>query len=346
MVNLYNVIILESGILGFAIARELSRYNLRILVVERKDKKEERLKRGVIFTGYEEEDSSWGELLNYGFSKYRELKPKLRLNIIKAGSLTLGYNKEEEKLIDLLYKRSKDRGIKKIKIFYGSKIRRIEPHISKEAKIALLNPDTLIIDPDELEEKLYQNAKYNQVEFLFLEEIKEILNGELITKYNRVRGEFIIDLQKDNLYHFGYYLLLGKEYRWLLRKVINRATKKIFLTPTIDREILIGPYFEENIEEEKIIENLKEEAFRIFPKIESSKIASIYKKKGAKIDFSIEVNPNNIVKVRINDLYIVTLAPYIGEKIAEIMKDKGFSLKKRVNFFPKTPPPYRITRKD
>lgn len=372
MVEKYDVVILGAGIIGCSVARELSRYKLKILVLE-KDVEESwkapKVRRGIIHTGYSEDlSTSKGQYISGGFQKYKRLKAKLRLNLMPMGSLILGYSREDEEEIYKLYQASKDNGKRKVRILKKGKIRRLEPHTSKEATIALFDPDTCLIDPTELRNRLYENAKFNGVKFVFNQELKEVKvidksKKEVITDKDIFLGDILINAVSKNVYNSvklagifnskgnfyeNQYLVLDKKDRWLAKRVILKASqdiaKEISINPTWGENIILGPMQkEDNLADHNNFNEIMQRAAKLSSMVSLCKVVSNFMQIEAKESLFIKESKRikGIFSIISNPFWSLTMAPLIAEEIVAMIRDKGVLLNKKVNFYPKSYINYR-----
>lgn len=368
----YDIIILGAGVIGCCVARELSRYKLRILVLEKNTEeswKLSKIRRGIIHTGYSEDLSlSKGQYISSGFQKYKRLKAKLRLNLISTGSLILGYSKEDEEEIYKLYQTSKDNGRRKVRILRRGKIRRLEPHVSKETTIALFDPDTCLIDPTELRNRLYENAQFNGVKFVFNQELREIKvieesKKEITTDKDIFLGTILINTVRkiisnsakladifdlEGNFYKNQYLVLDKKDKWLAKRIIFKASKnidkEISINPTLDKNIILGPVVkEDNSTDQENFNEIIQKAAQLSPKVNLCKVVSNFSQIEAKESFLIKEPKEikGIFSIISNSFWSLTIAPSLAEKIVDMIKDRGILLNKKVNFYPKNYINYR-----
>jgi len=240
--NQFDVVIIGGGVVGCAIARELSKYKISIAVLEK------------------ENDVGWGAscrnsgVVHAGFNnKHGTLMAQLCVEGSKSFA-------ELCQQLDVPYKK-----IGKLVVARPEEIKRLEPHISGIA--ALYSPETAITSPYLLTIALAENALDNGVSFFLNTEVKSInrLNNSGF-KINTNRGKFIssyvinsaglyadyisrmVGIKKYCLYPCrGEYHVLDKNVSRLINHLVYPVPRAgagglgIHLTPTIDGNILIGP---------------------------------------------------------------------------------------------------------
>ena len=147
----YDVIAIGAGVTGAMVARELSRYELKIAVLEAGSDVAEgasKANSAIVHAGFDAKPGTnkakfnvWGNRLFENVCK--ELKVPFRRN----GSLVLAFGAEDEKgLADLQAKAAKN-GVP-VEIIGRDELKRREPNVSDEATAALWAPTGGICCPD------------------------------------------------------------------------------------------------------------------------------------------------------------------------------------------------------
>lgn len=269
---MYDVSIIGAGVVGAAIARELSRYNLKICLIEKEDDVTtgaSKANSGIVHGGYSAKYGTLkGDLCVKGNSMYKELEDQLHFGYKKTGALVIGFDKEDEKRIKDLYDNGIKIGCDDLEIIYKDRIKEIEPHINGDVYVALYAKSVGITSPYEFTIALAENAIKNGVELKLETLVKSIEKREdnFIIKTNRedIESRYVINaagVYSDKianmvgLYDFeilprkGQYILLGKDQGQLVSKVIFQVPtekgKGILVTTTYHGNLMIGPNAEE-----------------------------------------------------------------------------------------------------
>ncbi len=165
----YDLLIIGGGIIGCAVARELSRYSLRVAVCEAKPDiaaGTTKANGGLIHTGYDPKPGTLKALLNLkGCLMYPALSRQLGFRFHKMGSMVVGFNEEDHAYLKKLYQQGLENGVPNLELVSGSRIFELEPQTSPEAKYALYSPHTGIVDPFEVAIAYAENAAANGVDF-------------------------------------------------------------------------------------------------------------------------------------------------------------------------------------
>ena len=98
---MYDYIIIGAGVIGSAVARELSKYQVKVLCLEKENdvaNVQTLANSAIIHAGHNPEPGSlkarlslWGNLL------YDDLERELNIPLLRSGEFVLAYGKEEEK---------------------------------------------------------------------------------------------------------------------------------------------------------------------------------------------------------------------------------------------------------
>lgn len=111
----YDLIIIGGGIVGCAVARELSRYRLKSALLEANQDiacGTTKANGGIIHAGYDPNPSSLKGKLNVkGSLMYPKLKEELNFKYENKGSMVLGYNEKDLEFLNKLLKNGKKIGV-------------------------------------------------------------------------------------------------------------------------------------------------------------------------------------------------------------------------------------------
>ncbi|MGE5237540.1 MAG: NAD(P)/FAD-dependent oxidoreductase, partial [Chloroflexota bacterium] len=197
------VTVIGAGVVGLAIAAEVSREAESVVVLERHEKfGQETSSRNseVIHAGiYYPEGSLKARLcvegadLLYRYCEARAIPHK------RIGKLIVAVDENEITDIEKLYEKGIANGAKRLRIMDSREICGLEPEVN--ARLAIHSPHTGIIDSHSLMSTLYHEARAAGVTFSFNSEVTEI---------EKTAGGFIIGIA-------------GEDYRFLSRIVINSA---------------------------------------------------------------------------------------------------------------------------
>ncbi len=269
---MYDVIIIGGGVTGTAIARELSQYKLKILLLEKHADICEgttKANSAIIHGGFDAKPGSFKAKFNVrGNALVRELAPKLQFHFKQTGSLVVAFSDEEVEAVNELYKRGLENKVPDMEIWDKDKILREEPNLSSEARSALFCGSAGIVCPFSMTYAFMENAMENGAELLTEAEVSGIqkqedgfllstAKGEFKTKYlvnaAGLYADAIAAMVGDYDYKIkprkGEYRVLDKNCGDIVKHVIFQAPTKmgkgILVSPTYDKNIIAGPTAED-----------------------------------------------------------------------------------------------------
>jgi glycerol-3-phosphate dehydrogenase len=265
----YDVIIIGSGILGTMTARELSRYHLKALVLERAYDVGEgatKANSGVLYAGFHPRGGSLkGISCVQGNARYSELCKDLQVSMSYVGSLFVAFHEEG---IDTLYDKKKKgmlNGVTGLEIMSGADARRMEPGLSPKVLQALYAPTTGIISPFQLILAVAKSAHLNGIDFLFQTNVTGLSpegKGYLVhTDQGDFFSDYIVNTAGEQAASIeswlrpadliikpkrGQYYVFDKQPQSAaVSHVIYQAKEDdeggILIAPTIDGNLLVGP---------------------------------------------------------------------------------------------------------
>lgn len=265
---MYDVVIIGAGVSGSAIARELSRYEMRIGVLEKAEDvccQTSKANSGIVHAGHDApEGSLMAELNLLGNKMMEQLSKDLDIPFERNGSLVLCTNEQELPALSKLYDRGLQNGVKGLRILSRGEVLEMEPNVTDQAAAALYAPSGGIVCPFELNIAMAENAYQNGVEFLFHTEVFHITKTDigflLETSQGRVTAKYVVNaagVYADVLHNMvsrnklvitprrGDYILLDKSAGSHVSKTIfalpNQYGKGILVTPTTHGNLLVGP---------------------------------------------------------------------------------------------------------
>jgi len=198
--KIYDVLIIGAGISGTFIARELSKYELHVAVLEKENdvgNKTTNANSAIIHSGYDPVPGTLKAKFNVlGNAMYDQIADELDVEFHRIGSLTVATEEEQLKTLEDLAKRSEANGVE-VKLLNKEEVLEMEPNLSKEVKGALFAPTAGIIDPFNLCVHAMENAIDNGVELFRSEEVIGIeKEGEIFvisTKKGKYYAKIIIN---------------------------------------------------------------------------------------------------------------------------------------------------------
>lgn len=178
MMKQFDAVIIGGGILGCMLARNLRRWNISTLLLEKEDdvcKGITRANSAIVYAGYDNKPGSLkAELTVRGNADMETLCRELEVPFSRCGSLLVTY---DSGAVDRL-KRKLDNGIRNgvpgMRLLTGSEAEDIEPQLAKGVAAALYAPTTGTVNPWQLGIGAYENAIQNGARTMTNTEVTEI----------------------------------------------------------------------------------------------------------------------------------------------------------------------------
>ena len=167
---MYDVIIIGGGVVGCAIARELSQYRLSIALLEKHSEVCEgssKANSAIVHGGFDAKPGTLKARLNVrGNELIRRLAPQLQFHFKQIGSLVVAFSDEDMEAIKMLYERGIANGVPELEIWNREKTLAEEPNLSSETKGALFCGTAGIVCPFGMTYAFIENAVENGVELI------------------------------------------------------------------------------------------------------------------------------------------------------------------------------------
>lgn len=264
-----DVIIIGAGVVGCALARELSRYKANVLVLERASDVScgaTKANSGIIHAGFDAVTGTLKARYNVlGNAMFDKLSAELDFPFRRNGSLVLCFSKaDESKLYDLL-ERGKANGVSGLSVISGDEVRQKEPSVSPNVTSALFAQTGGIVSPYEMAIALFENARTNGVHFVFNSEVNGVVKtdgGFTVTTlggavyesktvvncagvYSDVINNYVSNNKLQIVARKGDYELFDKNCGMTVGSTLfqlpTERGKGVLVTPTVHGNLLIGP---------------------------------------------------------------------------------------------------------
>ena len=269
---MFDVVVIGAGVVGGLVARELSRYELSVAIVEKCSDVAlgaTRANSAIVHAGYDAKEGSLKAKLNVLGSKMMEtVAEELGVKYKRNGSLVVGFNDEDRKTLEGLLERGTKNGVEGLRVIDREEILALEPSIGAGVTVALHAPTGAIICPYELCMAAVGNAMDNGVSLKLDFDVKKIekldTGYRVISENDTVEAKFVINcagvfsdeiakLAGDDSFTVnprrGEYMLLDRECGELVSHTIFRCPSKmgkgILVSPTVDGNLILGPTAED-----------------------------------------------------------------------------------------------------
>ncbi len=266
---IYDVIIIGAGVTGCAIARELSRYQAEVCVLERDEDVccgTSKANSAIVHAGYDCMPGSVMAKMNVrGNEMMDQIAKDLDVPFKRNGSLVVCIDKDSLGGLRELYDRGIANGVKGMRLLSREEALAMEPNISDQTEGALYAPTAGIICPFRLTIGFAENANKNGVDFRFNTDVEELKkdaegiwhirtnNGEYKTRAivnaAGVYADTFHNMVSENKIHItprrGDYFIMDKDMgNFVTRTIFPQPTahgKGILVAPTVHGNLLAGP---------------------------------------------------------------------------------------------------------
>ena len=261
---MYDVLIVGAGVTGCFIARELSKYNLNVLVIEKNNdvgNETTSANSAIIHSGYDPLPGSLKAKLNVeGNAMFDKVCEELDVSFKRIGSITVALDEKEVETLKSLQERAKQNGVETI-LLSKEELLEKEPMLSSGVVAGLLAPTAGIIDPFNLSVHLMENAIDNGVKLILEEEVTKITKENGIFKVNDkyeakvvinatgVMGDLVNELVNDKTFDImprkGQYYVFDHFKRPFVNHTLfmvpSEKGKGVLISPTTSGNYLVGP---------------------------------------------------------------------------------------------------------
>lgn len=263
------IVIIGAGVVGCSIARELSRYDAKITVLERANDVAcgtTKANSGVVHGGFDAKPGSLKAKYNVlGNAMFDRLAKELDFPFRRNGAYVLCFDDTKWDGLKKLYDQGIENGVKDLRVVTGDEVREREPYVSKEVKGALWCPSSGIVSPYEMTIAYAENAAKNGVEFVFEKNVEKLVQtdgkiqvvcsdgdvyeGDVVVNCAGLHSDDLNNTICDKKYKIvprkGEYMLLDKTSGYLtgttLFQLPTAMGKGILVVPSVHGNILLGP---------------------------------------------------------------------------------------------------------
>ncbi len=369
----YDVAIIGSGVSGASIARTLSRYDLKVVVLEKETDVAwgaSKANSGIIHGGFHHNLKHLKSRLEIkGNLMYDQLKRELDFPFSRPGIIVAALNEEELKIVEHLYHQGVENNSIGIEMVSRERILELSPKLNQDVIGGLYAPSGGIVEPYRFVFSLIESAKKNGVDVLTDFEVisSEAIDEQflILSKDKReVRANYVINaagLFADSISKIfnaeefkitprkGEYFLLDKATKANPDKVIfpvpNKVSKGILVIPTNEGTVLIGPTADEIEDKEDLstsndkLRQIFDSARKMIPTVSERDVITSFAGLRPSMesgDFYIDISKEckNFIQVAGIQSPGLTAAPAIGEYVKDLLKSLIGSLVEKNNYDP------------
>lgn len=271
---MYDVAIIGAGVIGSAIARELSRYNATICVIEREEdvcNGTSKANSAIIHAGFDAKPGSLKAKLNVrGNELMDSLSEELDIPFKRNGSLVVCTKDQDRSGLDELLEKAAINGVLGCRIVEREELVEMEPNVADDVTCALLAPTGGIVCPFHMTMAFAENANVNGVAFHLNTQVtniaksengykistvhtdtntEEVYEAKVVINAAGVYADELNNMVSENKLHItarkGEYCLLDKDAGSHVAHTIfqlpSKMGKGVLVSPTVHGNLLVGP---------------------------------------------------------------------------------------------------------
>lgn len=294
-------VVIGAGAVGCAIARELSKYEVSVIVVDKRDDvggNASKSNSAIIHTGYDAKPGTLeSQLVVAANPMYDQLAKDLDVPFERIGALLPAVTDEQFEQLPAIKQKAFDNHVYDVEYLSAQTMREMEPNLNPEVKGGLFIPRESIIDPFILVQALAENAYANGVSFMLETEVTdiEVVDGavrKVITTQGDIEADCVINaaaLHCDDIAAMvgkadykvvprrGQFFILDKNTDTKVNHIVlpipTKITKGKLMTPTIHGNMLVGPTAEDLDDKENSatttagLDSIAADVRRLVPKV-------------------------------------------------------------------------------
>lgn len=366
---MYDCIIIGAGIIGATMARELSKYDIKVLVVEKEydvAMEATMANSAIVHSGHDPKPGTLKARFNVeGNRMYETMCQELDIPFKRIGGLVVATSKEEEDVLLKLFEQGVQNGLQEDEIGFLTREQIVsrEPNIADEVIRALDLPTTAVTFPWEAAIANLENAIDNGTELLLECKVTKISKSdsfEVTTSKGVFQTKTIINAsgvyadEVASLYlpqdfeiraRRGEYYVLDRhvyDVHSVIYPVPSEKGKGVIITPQYHGNVLIGPTSEYVPKEEmhlttpRGLEYIKEHAKKSVKNIPYDKVIRSFAGGRASTeygDFIIDdINESGFINIAGIDSPGLTAAPAIPPYVVDSFLHKHLSLSRKESF--------------
>ena len=374
---MFDVVIVGAGVIGGMLARELSRYDLSVCLLEKENDVAmgaSKANSGIVHGGYDPEPGTLKAKLNTeGVELLFQAAKELNVPIIRNGSMVCAFSSEEEPMIDELYNRGLENGIPGLAVLTGDEARALEPNLSKAVTKVLRVTNAGVVGPYELTIAAVGNAMDNGVTlkrnfsvfaiektdyFIVTSETGDTVQAKYLVNCAGGGSDKVAELAGDGFFtvipRAGEYMLLdkaeGSRVKHTLFQCPTKEGKGILVSPTAHGNLLVGPTAQKV--ETSDSKDTTPEGLAIVQRLASKSVPSVNYRQvitsftGVRAstesgDFILQASEKvpGLIHAGAIDSPGLTCCVSIAKYLVNILKDQGLALTEKVKWNGKRPDP-------
>lgn len=360
---IFDVAIIGAGVVGSAIARAMSFFDLRVALVEAGDDVgtgTSKANSAILHTGFDAPIGSLeARLVSRGHSLLTEYASQVGIPLVKTGATLVAWARDDGRSLDRIESAARENGYRSIVRLTADELYARETHLGPGALAALAIPDESIIDPFTTPLALATEAVSNGVTLLLnnpvtsatreadgqwrLVSFNESITTKWVVNATGLHGDTVGAMFGDTTFEVsprrGQFVVFDKAAAQLVGSIIlgvpSARSKGVLLAPTVFGNVLLGPTAEEvNSKDatettEAGIGSLLEQGRSMVPALAEIEVTSTYsglRAVSSNSGYDIEVDPGGYARVAGIRSTGLSASMAIAEHLIDRLSDAGVAL--------------------
>ncbi|MBR5586582.1 MAG: NAD(P)/FAD-dependent oxidoreductase [Clostridia bacterium] len=369
-----DVLVIGAGAVGTAITRELTKYNVDVICV---DKREDvggdasKSNSAIIHTGYDASPGSLeSQLVVAANPRYEKLCEDLDIPFSKVGAILPAITDEQLAQLPAIKEKAMKNKVYDVEYRSGKQLLEMEPNLNPEVKGGLYIPRESIIDPFLFVVAMAENAIANGAKFLLSTEVTGIkMDGDKVvgaeTTGGFIEAKYIINaaglfcdeiaamVGKNDYYvnpRKGQFYILDKNTSCKVNHIVlpipTKLTKGKLMCPTIHGNMLVGPTAEDLTDKydksttAEGLESIREDVTKLIPGVQLKDTITQYSGlRPNRNPEGLHIDTYEDVKNYVNLSGVrstgLTNSVSVGSYVVQLLKDMGFEMTWKEDFISK-----------
>jgi glycerol-3-phosphate dehydrogenase len=359
----FDVAVIGAGVVGCAIARELARYELSVVVLEKSSdvgNGTSKANTAILHTGFDcVPDSLESSLVRRGYVLLGAYAESTGIAVERTGGLLVAWDEEQESALPGLRDKAVKNGYDACRILDAGEVRRREPNLGEGVRAGLEVPGESIIDPWSTVLAFALEAASAGVSFLLDTKVTAVASSEhahvLSTTKGEVTSRWLVNaagLYSSDVDGFcahedfritprrGELVVFDKFARDLISSIIlpvpTARTKGVLVAPTVYGNVLLGPTADD-VEDPRAtattadgIARLLDAGRRVLPRLLDEEVTAAYAGLRAATEFQ-----DYQIRAHEGERYVcvggirstgLTASMAIGEYVTQMLEREGLGL--------------------
>ena len=306
----FDVAVIGAGVVGAAVARALSGFDLRTVVLEAGSDVgtgTSKANTAILHTGFDATPGSLeARLVARGYSLLREYAPSVGISVEEVGAVLVAWDDEQAASLHTIAAKASANGYEHTEIIDRDAVYECEPHLGPGATGGMLVPGEHIIDPWSTPLAFAYEAIANGATALVNRDVVGCEVGDEMTilrtrRGGTVRARFVVNaagLRGDELHRSlgldgftirprrGELIVFDKLSRTLLNRTVlpvpTSHTKGVLVAPTVFGNVMLGPTADDIDDKTATgstragIDTLLDKGKRILPSLMDEEVTAVY----------------------------------------------------------------------